>query len=56
MGDCLLPPVGLGVEFTHQLHRMTNRLALTILLAATIVALGLVMTIYYPPSWEQYAG
>lgn len=43
-------------EFTHQLQRMTNRLALTILLAATIVALGVVMTIYHPPGWEQYGG
>ena len=35
---------------------MTNRLALTLLLAATIVALGLVMTVYHPPGWAQYGG
>jgi hypothetical protein len=35
---------------------MINRLALTMLLAATIVALGLVMMVYHPPGWEQYGG
>ena len=43
-------------DFSHQLQRMTNRLALTMLLSATIVALGLVMTVYHPPDWEQYGG
>lgn len=43
-------------EFTRQLQRMTNRLALTMLLAATIIALGLVMLVYHPPSWERYGG
>ena len=43
-------------ELTRQFQRMTNRLVLTILLGATIVALGLVMTIYHPPGWEQYGG
>lgn len=43
-------------EFAHQLQRMTNRLALTILFAGFIVSLGLVMTIYHPPGWEQYGG
>lgn len=43
-------------EFTRQLQRMANRLALTILLAATIVALGAVMTVYHPPGWELYGG
>lgn len=41
-------------EFTGQLQRMTNRLALSILLAATIIALGLGMVVYHPPGWEQY--
>lgn len=40
----------------HSLQRMTNRLALAVLLAATIIALGLVMVVYHPPGWEQYAG
>ncbi len=43
-------------EFTQQVQRMTNRLALSILLAATIIALGLVMLVYHPPGWEQVAG
>lgn len=43
-------------EFAHELHRMVNRLALAILLAATIVALGLMMIIYHPPGWAIYGG
>lgn len=43
-------------EFTRQLQQMTNRLALAILLAAIIVALGLVMLVYHPPGWERYGG
>jgi ubiquinone biosynthesis protein len=43
-------------EFTHELQRMTNRLALMLLLAATIVALGLAMVVYHPPGWDQYGG
>ncbi|MCA0453986.1 MAG: AarF/ABC1/UbiB kinase family protein [Chloroflexi bacterium] len=43
-------------EVVQQFQRMTNRLALAILLAATIVALGLVMVIYHPLGWEQYGG
>ena len=43
-------------EFTHQLQRMVNRLALSIILAATIVALGLMMLIYHPAGWEQAIG
>jgi ubiquinone biosynthesis protein len=43
-------------EFSGQLQRLANRLALAILLAATIVALGLVMTVYHPPGWEVYGG
>ena len=43
-------------EFSRQLQRMTNRLALTMLLAAAIVALGLMMVVYHPPGWEWYGG
>lgn len=43
-------------EALGQLQRMTNRLALSILVAATVLALGLLMLIYHPPGWEQYAG
>lgn len=42
--------------FTHQLQRMVNRLALSVLLAATILALALLMLTYHPPLWEQIAG
>jgi ubiquinone biosynthesis protein len=40
-------------EFSKQMQRMTNRLALAILLSATIVALGLVLVIYHPATWQQ---
>lgn len=43
-------------DLMRELHRMVNRLALTVLLAATLVALGLLMTVYHPPGWEQYRG
>lgn len=43
-------------EFTRQMQRMANRLALSILLAAMIVALGLVMLVYHPPGWERFGG
>ena len=43
-------------DFALQLHRMVNRLALTILLAATVLALGLMIIIYHPPGWEIYGG
>lgn len=43
-------------EFTRQLQRMVNRLALSILLAATLVALGLIMIVYHPTGWEQSIG
>lgn len=43
-------------EFTRQLQRMANRLALSILLAATVVALGLVMVVYHPRAWDTYGG
>ena len=43
-------------DFARRLQQMVNRLALTILLAATVVALGLMMIIYHPPGWEIYGG
>jgi ubiquinone biosynthesis protein len=43
-------------EFTHLLQRMVNRLALTMLLSALIVALGLLMIVYHPPGWERVGG
>jgi ubiquinone biosynthesis protein len=43
-------------EFTRQLQLMVNRLAQTVLLAAIIVSLGLLMIIYHPASWERVGG
>lgn len=43
-------------EFAHRLQQMVNRLALAILLAATVVALGLMMIVYHPPGWDIYGG
>ncbi len=43
-------------EFTRQVKSSANRLSLAILLAALIVALGLVMTIYHPPGWDRFGG
>jgi ubiquinone biosynthesis protein len=40
-------------EFTAQMQKMTNRLALSVLLAATIVALGMVMVVYHPTTWQK---
>ena len=39
--------------FMNQMQRMTNRLALSVLLAGIIVALGLVMVVYRPTEWEM---
>lgn len=43
-------------EFTRHFQQMTNRLSMAILLAATIVALGLVMLVYHPPGWDRFGG
>lgn len=43
-------------EFTRQLQRMVNRLAMTLLLSAAIVSLGLLMIVYHPPAWERFGG
>lgn len=43
-------------EFTHQLQRMVNRIAQTVLLSAIIVSLGLLMIIYHPTGWERIGG
>lgn len=40
-------------DIISQMQKMTNRLALAMLLAATIIALGLVMVIYHPATWQQ---
>ncbi|HZU86283.1 MAG TPA: AarF/ABC1/UbiB kinase family protein [Anaerolineaceae bacterium] len=38
--------------FMSQMQRMANRVAIAIILGATIIALGLVMVIYRPESWK----
>ncbi|MBI2758474.1 MAG: AarF/ABC1/UbiB kinase family protein [Chloroflexi bacterium] len=43
-------------DFAHRLQQMVNRLALALLLAATIVALGFMMIVYHPPFWDIYGG
>ncbi|MCI0528978.1 MAG: AarF/ABC1/UbiB kinase family protein, partial [Nitrospira sp.] len=41
-------------EFLRELHRAANRLAMSILTAALIVGLGLLMLVYPPPGWERF--
>jgi len=41
-------------QFANQMERMTNRLAAAIVLAAVIVALGIVMVIYHPEAWQTF--
>jgi len=48
--------MNINVDWLHdimtKLQRMTNRLAVSIILAGIIVALGLVMVVYHPSSWQ----
>jgi ubiquinone biosynthesis protein len=41
-------------QFANQMEKMTNRLAMAIVLAAVIVALGIVLVIYHPTSWQAF--
>lgn len=43
-------------EALAQLKGVANRLATSILMAALIVALTLLMLIYHPAGWEAWAG
>jgi ubiquinone biosynthesis protein len=43
-------------QFANQMERMTNRLAAAIVLAAVIVALGIVTVIYHPDTWQAFGG
>lgn len=38
-------------EFNTQMQKMANRMALSIIIGATIVALGMIMQAYSPPEW-----
>jgi ubiquinone biosynthesis protein len=40
-------------EITQQMQKMTNRLALAMVLSAVIVALALVLVIYHPAEWQS---
>lgn len=37
-----------------QMQKMTNRLALSMLLSAVIVALALILVVYHPATWQQF--
>jgi ubiquinone biosynthesis protein len=43
-------------ELVGQLNAAINRLVMSILTGALIVALGLIMLVYNPPGWNQWAG
>lgn len=43
-------------EFTRHLQRMTNRLALSLLLAVLILTMGLILAAYHPAVLEPYVG
>src|SRR5450759_1883473 len=41
-------------QFANQMEKMTNRLAMAIILAAVIIALRIVMVIYHPSTWQAF--
>ncbi len=41
-------------EILRELHRATNRQAMSTLTAALIIGLGLLMLVYHPPGWERW--
>jgi ubiquinone biosynthesis protein len=43
-------------EIMQQMQRMVNRVALSVILAGTIMGLGLVMVAYRPAGWERFGG
>jgi ubiquinone biosynthesis protein len=43
-------------DIMRQMQRMVNRIALSIILAGTIMGLGLILVAYQPPMWEQLGG
>jgi ubiquinone biosynthesis protein len=40
-------------EIVNQMQKMANRMALSIIIGATIVALGMIMQAYTPPEWQS---
>lgn len=43
-------------EILREIRRATNRMSISILTAALVIGLGLLMLIYHPPGWEKYGG
>ena len=41
-------------EFTRKMQGMTNRLAISAILAAVIIALGLTTVVYHPAEWQKF--
>lgn len=41
-------------EAMSQMQKMTNRMVLSMILSATIVALALVMVVYHPATWQAF--
>ena len=55
-GDVKLNVNHLGLdELLLEMKRMVNRITLSVLLAATIIALGLAVVAYHPSNWERIA-
>lgn len=42
--------------FLHRLERIANRIVLGILAAAFIIGLAILLLVYHPSSWQQWAG
>ncbi|MEW6569768.1 MAG: AarF/ABC1/UbiB kinase family protein [Nitrospirota bacterium] len=43
-------------DILRELSQAANRISISILTAALIIGLGLLMLIYHPPGWKTYAG
>ncbi len=43
-------------ESLREFQQAANRVSMSILSAALVIGLGLLMLIYHPPEWESYAG
>jgi ubiquinone biosynthesis protein len=43
-------------EAMKELQKASSRVSMSILTAALIIGLGLLMLIYHPPGWEKYGG
>lgn len=43
-------------ETLKEMQKAANRVSMSILTAALVIGLGLLMLIYHPPGWERYGG